>query len=114
MGCWIYRWPGDWKGGLPVISRLKEGRYGLSGRVGRRSVILISCSSRRPMGWSSGGTLVAHGALDRALPVAHAEALANGIDGSSLRIIDEMGHIPRHGDWLAIAVGIASLVSESR
>lgn len=58
------------------------------------------------MGWSSGGTLVAHGALDRALPVAHAEALANGIDGSSLRIIDEMGHIPRHGDWLAIAAGV--------
>lgn len=46
---------------------------------------------------------VVHGRLDRVLPVAHAEALASGIAGSSLTIVDDMGHIPRLGDWLTIA-----------
>lgn len=59
-------------------------------------------------------TLVVHGALDRVLPVAHAEALAGGIDGSSLRIVDTMGHIPRRADWLEIAEGIAHQVNGSR
>ncbi len=52
-----------------------------------------------------------HGRLDRVLPVAHAEALGAGIEGSSVTIVEDMGHIPRLGDWLAIAAGIAALES---
>lgn len=59
-------------------------------------------------------TLVFHGALDRVLPVAHAEALADGITGSSLRVIDGMGHIPRPGDWLMIADAIGASASRPR
>ena len=48
-------------------------------------------------------THVFHGALDRVLPIAHAEALGTGIAGASVTIIDGMGHIPRPADWGRIA-----------
>ncbi len=56
-------------------------------------------------------TLVFHGALDRLLPVAHAHALESGITGSSLTIVDDMGHIPRLADWLMIATRIVATLT---
>lgn len=53
-------------------------------------------------------TLVFHGHRDRILPVAHAEALHACVEGSSLTVLDDMGHIPRRADWLAIAEAIVS------
>lgn len=50
-----------------------------------------------------------NGLLDRALPIAHAEALGAGIAGASLTIVDDMGHIPRPGDWMMIAEQIVAL-----
>jgi 3-oxoadipate enol-lactonase len=47
--------------------------------------------------------LVVHGAVDRVLPVAHAHALAAGIARAKLVILPGMGHLPRPGDWDAIA-----------
>lgn len=48
-------------------------------------------------------SLVFHGRLDRILPVAHAEAFGVHVDGTSVTIVDGMGHIPRLADWLMIA-----------
>lgn len=54
-------------------------------------------------------TLVVHGRLDRVLPVAHAEALGAAIPGSTVIVIDDMGHIPRRHDWHAIAEQVVAL-----
>jgi pimeloyl-ACP methyl ester carboxylesterase len=54
-------------------------------------------------------TLVVHGRQDRILPVAHAEALHAVVEGSTLSIVDDMGHIPRLADWLTIAAAIVAL-----
>lgn len=57
-------------------------------------------------------SVVAHGAEDRTLPIAHAEALGNGIRGSEILIRHGMGHLPRPADWDVLArevVAIASL-----
>lgn len=48
-------------------------------------------------------TVVVHGSADEVLPLAHAEALANGIEGATLDIIDGMGHLPRRHEWVRIA-----------
>ena len=47
--------------------------------------------------------IVAHGTEDRTLPIAHAEALANGIRGSEILIRNGMGHLPRPTDWDVLA-----------
>jgi pimeloyl-ACP methyl ester carboxylesterase len=41
----------------------------------------------------SAPTLVVHGREDRMIPVPNAEALADGIPGARLRILDEAGHL---------------------
>lgn len=43
--------------------------------------------------------LVIHGTEDRLLPVEHAHALANGIPGSELHIVQGMGHLPKKDEW---------------
>ena len=43
--------------------------------------------------------LVVHGTSDRLLPVAHARALARGIEGSDLHLVDGMGHLPTRREW---------------
>jgi pimeloyl-ACP methyl ester carboxylesterase len=43
--------------------------------------------------------LVIHGTADLVLPVRHATALAGGIHGSDLELIDGMGHLPTRGEW---------------
>ena len=48
-------------------------------------------------------TTVVHGRLDQTLPIGHAEALADGIDGATLVLRDGMGHLPRPDDWDEIA-----------
>ena len=52
---------------------------------------------------STMGVVVFHSRLDRALPVAHAEAITTAIPNASMTIVDTMGHIPRLDDWLMIA-----------
>jgi pimeloyl-ACP methyl ester carboxylesterase len=47
--------------------------------------------------------LVIHGAVDRVLPIAHAHALAAGVSRAKLVVLPGMGHLPRPGDWDAIA-----------
>jgi pimeloyl-ACP methyl ester carboxylesterase len=48
-------------------------------------------------------TLVVHGSADRTLPTAHAEALAAGVVGARLSIIDGMGHLPTRVEWDHVA-----------
>jgi pimeloyl-ACP methyl ester carboxylesterase len=48
-------------------------------------------------------TLVVHGSADRTLPNAHAEALARGVPGAQLAIVDDMGHLPTRREWDHIA-----------
>ena len=43
--------------------------------------------------------LVVHGTSDRLLPIAHAQALARGIEGSDLHLVDGMGHLPTRREW---------------
>lgn len=57
-------------------------------------------------------SLVVHGRLDRVLPVAHAEALGANIASASVSIVDDMGHIPRLGDWLMIAKLVVAMESQ--
>lgn len=47
--------------------------------------------------------VVVHGTHDRVLPLAHAEALAGGIPGAHLTVLDGMGHLPRPSAWRTIA-----------
>lgn len=47
--------------------------------------------------------LVVHGTVDRVLPVAHAQALADGIANSCLWLLDGMGHLPTRREWKHIA-----------
>jgi 3-oxoadipate enol-lactonase len=56
---------------------------------------------------------VVHGRLDRMLPVAHGEALARGIAGATLEVLDTMGHIPRPQDWEAIATTAVDLAARA-
>lgn len=48
-------------------------------------------------------TLVVHGSADRTLPTAHAEALARGVPGAHLSIVDGMGHLATRAEWDQIA-----------
>lgn len=48
-------------------------------------------------------TLVIHGGADLVLPLAHAEALAVGIPGSRLHVVDGMGHLPTRREWRTVA-----------
>lgn len=52
--------------------------------------------------------LVVHGGRDRVLPVAHARALGAAMPHATVHVVEDMGHIPRLGDWLAIAELIAA------
>lgn len=54
--------------------------------------------------------LVVHGTADRLLPVAHAQALASGIVGSELVLLDGMGHLPTRSEWKQITGRIAQQV----
>lgn len=58
--------------------------------------------------------LVVHGALDRVLPVAHAEALGFAVASSMVTVIEDMGHIPRLVDWLSIAERIVQMTDLDR
>lgn len=55
--------------------------------------------------------LVIHGTSDRLLPTAHAQALASGIEGSDLHLIDGMGHLPTKREWEQVAGLVARHVS---
>lgn len=56
-------------------------------------------------------TIVAHGTEDRTLPIAHAEALGNGIAGAEILIRQGMGHLPRPADWDTLAREVVAMVS---
>ncbi len=56
-------------------------------------------------------TIVVHGTGDRTLPLAHAEALGNGIHGSEILIRRGMGHLPRPADWDVIAREIVTMAA---
>lgn len=56
-------------------------------------------------------TIVAHGTEDRTLPIAHAEALGNGIAGAEILIRHGMGHLPRPADWDTIAREVVAVAS---
>ena len=56
-------------------------------------------------------TVVVHGEGDRVLPVAHGQALANGIRGARLEVRPGMGHLPRPRDWSAIADHVLHLTT---
>ena len=66
--------------------------------------------ARRTGGRSGAPTTVVHGRLDQTLPIGHAEALADGIDGATLVLRDGMGHLPRPDDWDEIAGHVLDLV----
>ena len=51
--------------------------------------------------------LIVHGTADRVLPVAHARALATGIERSTLHIVNGMGHLPTRVEWAWIAQLVA-------
>lgn len=53
-------------------------------------------------------TIVVHGTEDRTLPLAHAEALGNGIAGAEVLVRQGMGHLPRPADWDIIAREVAA------
>lgn len=55
--------------------------------------------------------IVAHGTEDRSLPIAHAEALANGIRGSEILVRQGMGHLPRPADWDVLAREVTVMAS---
>jgi len=59
-------------------------------------------------------TLVLHGAADLVLPTAHAEAIAAGVPGAQLRVIDGMGHIPTRREWAHLADLVATHVAVPR
>ena len=62
-------------------------------------------------------SIVVHGTEDRKLPIAHAEALGNGIAGAEILVRQGMGHLPRPADWDVIArelVAMAAGVSGAR
>jgi pimeloyl-ACP methyl ester carboxylesterase len=48
-------------------------------------------------------TLVVHGGCDLVLPLAHAEALAAGVPGARLVVVDGLGHVPTRREWGVIA-----------
>ncbi len=54
-------------------------------------------------------TVIVHGTADRRLPVAHARAFAAGIAGSSLHVVDGMGHLPTVATWQFVADRIIAL-----
>ena len=56
-------------------------------------------------------TLVVHGAVDLVLPVAHAHALAGGIPGARLHVVDGMGHLPTRREWTMLAELVATHVA---
>lgn len=47
--------------------------------------------------------LVVHGTSDRLLPITHGQALASGIEGSSLHLVNGMGHLPTRREWEQVA-----------
>jgi pimeloyl-ACP methyl ester carboxylesterase len=56
-------------------------------------------------------TLVVHGERDLVLPLAHAEALADGVPGSRLVVLDGLGHLPTRREWAVIADLVARHVA---
>lgn len=58
-----------------------------------------------------GPAIVVHGTEDRTLPIAHAEALGNGIAGAEILIRHGMGHLPRPADWDAIAREVVAMAA---
>jgi pimeloyl-ACP methyl ester carboxylesterase len=48
-------------------------------------------------------TLVLFGEVDLVLPIAHSEALAAGIPGARLQVVDGMGHLPTRQEWSVVA-----------
>jgi pimeloyl-ACP methyl ester carboxylesterase len=56
-------------------------------------------------------TLVIHGTDDRSLPVAHGQALADGIAGARLLLIEGMGHLPTPGEWVSVADAVVAHLS---
>ena len=59
--------------------------------------------SLEPLASAAKPALVVHGAEDRKLPLAHARAHAEAIPGSTLVVIDGMGHLPKPEQWDEIA-----------
>ena len=55
-------------------------------------------------------TLVVHGGRDLVLPIAHAEALANGVPGARLVVVDGLGHLPARHEWTVLADLVADHV----
>ncbi len=56
--------------------------------------------------------IVVHGTADATLPIAHAEALGNGIHGAEILIRNGMGHLPRPADWDVIAREVAVMAAQ--
>ena len=55
---------------------------------------------------------VIHGTADLVLPTDHAEALAAGIQGSDLLLIEGMGHLPTPSEWTEIARPVSARLGE--
>lgn len=58
-------------------------------------------------------TLVMHGAADRVLSVAPAEAFAHGISDSQIVIVDDMGHLPTRAEWIDLARTSAKFLGDT-
>lgn len=56
-------------------------------------------------------SIVVHGTEDRKLPIAHAEALGNGIAGAEILVRQGMGHLPRPADWDVIARELVAMAA---
>ena len=56
-------------------------------------------------------SVVVHGTEDRTLPIAHAEALGNGIAGAEILVRQGMGHLPRPADWDVIARELVAMAA---
>jgi pimeloyl-ACP methyl ester carboxylesterase len=57
--------------------------------------------------------LVVHGGVDQVLPVAHGKALAAGIPGGRLVVLDDMGHLPTAAQWNVVADALVAHLADA-
>jgi pimeloyl-ACP methyl ester carboxylesterase len=71
----------------------------------------VATAAARRLGWPRPAdlaavtvpTLVVHGSRDLVLPPAHADALAAGVPGARLHVVEGMGHLPTRHEWSVVA-----------